>query len=30
MTAADFRKLALSFPDTVESSHMGHPDFRAR
>ncbi|MBZ5601120.1 MAG: MmcQ/YjbR family DNA-binding protein [Acidobacteriia bacterium] len=29
MTAADFRKLALSFPDTVEASHMGHPDFRA-
>jgi hypothetical protein len=29
MTAADFRKLALSLPDTVESSHMGHPDFRA-
>jgi hypothetical protein len=30
MTSADFRKLALSFPDTVEASHMGHPDFRAR
>jgi hypothetical protein len=30
MTANDFRKLALSFPDTVEASHMGHPDFRAR
>jgi len=30
MTAADFRKLALSFPDTVEASHMNHPDFRAR
>jgi hypothetical protein len=30
MTAADFRKLALSFPDAIESSHMGHPDFRAR
>jgi hypothetical protein len=29
MTAADFRKLALSFPDAIESSHMGHPDFRA-
>jgi len=29
MTAADFRKLALSFPDTIEASHMGHPDFRA-
>ncbi len=30
MTAADFRKLALSFPDAIEASHMGHPDFRAR
>jgi len=20
----------LSFPDTLEASHMGHPDFRAR
>ena len=30
MTANDFRKLALSFPDTVEAAHMGHPDFRAR
>jgi hypothetical protein len=30
MTASDFRKLALSFPDTIESSHMGHPDFRAK
>ncbi|HWZ31812.1 MAG TPA: MmcQ/YjbR family DNA-binding protein [Bryobacteraceae bacterium] len=30
MTAADFRKLALSFPDTIESAHMGHADFRAR
>lgn len=28
MTADDFRKLALSFPETIESSHMGHPDFR--
>jgi hypothetical protein len=28
MTADDFRHLALSFPDAVESSHMGHPDFR--
>ena len=30
MTAADFRKLALSFPDTLESAHMNHPDFRAK
>ncbi len=28
MTASDFRRLALSFPEVVESSHMDHPDFR--
>jgi hypothetical protein len=28
MTANDFRKLALSFPETQERSHMNHPDFR--
>lgn len=28
MTAQQFRKLALSFPDVVESSRMKHPDFR--
>ena len=28
MTANDFRHLALSLPETVESSHMGHADFR--
>jgi hypothetical protein len=28
MTAAQFRKIALSFPETVEAAHMGHPDFR--
>jgi hypothetical protein len=28
MTAADFRRIALSFPDAEESSHMGQPDFR--
>ena len=28
MTAADFRRLALKFPDTSESAHMNHPDFR--
>jgi hypothetical protein len=28
MTAADFRRIALSFPGTSEASHMGHPDFR--
>ena len=28
MTPAEFRRLALSLPDAVESEHMGHPDFR--
>lgn len=28
MTRNEFRRLALSLPDAVESSHMGHPDFR--
>jgi len=28
MTAAQFRKLALSFADVSESAHMNHPDFR--
>lgn len=28
MTAAQFRQLALSFPETIESEHMNHPDFR--
>lgn len=28
MTSDRFRCLALSFPDSVESSHMEHPDFR--
>ena len=30
MTADEFRTIALSLPDTVESSHMKHPDFRVR
>jgi hypothetical protein len=30
MTADDFREIALSFPETVEASHMCHPDFRVR
>jgi hypothetical protein len=30
MTAGDFRKLALSFPEAIESAHMHHPDFRVR
>ncbi len=28
MTPRQFAKIALSFPETVESEHMGHPDFR--
>jgi hypothetical protein len=28
MTAADFRRIALSFEGSVESSHMGAVDFR--
>jgi hypothetical protein len=30
MTAEDFRRLALSFPETAEHAHMNHPDFRVR
>jgi len=30
MTADDFRQLALSLPEAIEWSHMGHPDFRVR
>ena len=30
MTADDFRSLALSLPEAVESSHVDHPDFRVR
>ena len=30
MTAAAFRRLALSFSEAVEAEHMGHPDFRVR
>jgi hypothetical protein len=30
VTAEQFRRLALSFPDSYESSHMEHPDFRVR
>jgi hypothetical protein len=30
MTPDDFRQIALSMPEAVESSHMGHPDFRVR
>ena len=28
VTAAEFRRMALSLPETVEASHMNHPDFR--
>lgn len=28
MTSNEFRKMALDLPEVVESSHMGHPDFR--
>ena len=28
MTPADFRKIALSMPEAIESEHMSHPDFR--
>jgi hypothetical protein len=30
MTAAEFRRLALSLPETEERAHMDHPDFRVR
>src|SRR5678809_789956 len=28
MTATEFRRLALSMPEAIESAHMNHPDFR--
>jgi hypothetical protein len=28
MTPAEFRRLALGFPEAIEGSHMGHADFR--
>jgi len=28
MTPNDFRELALSLPEVIESAHMRHPDFR--
>ena len=28
MTPNDFRRLALSLPETAERAHMDHPDFR--
>jgi hypothetical protein len=29
LTADDFRQLVLAMEGAIESSHMGHPDFRA-
>jgi hypothetical protein len=29
MKPDDFRRIALSMTDAIESAHMGHPDFRA-
>ena len=28
MTPNEFRRLALGFPEAIESAHMHHPDFR--
>ena len=28
MTAQEFRRMALRLPQSVESAHVGHPDFR--
>lgn len=28
MKVADFRRIALSMPEAIESEHMAHPDFR--
>jgi hypothetical protein len=28
MTLESFRRLALALPETIESEHMNHPDFR--
>ena len=30
MTEDQFRKIALSLPETVEKTHVGHPDFRVK
>jgi len=30
MTSADLRRIALSFPEAEEKTHMDHPDFRVR
>jgi hypothetical protein len=28
MTGSDFRRIALTLPDSTEASHFGNPDFR--
>jgi len=30
MTPDQFRRIALGFPEAMESAHGGHPDFRVR
>jgi hypothetical protein len=30
VTPEDFRRVALGLPDTIESQHMDHPDFRVK
>jgi hypothetical protein len=30
VTTEDYREMALALPETAESSHMDHPDFRVR
>jgi hypothetical protein len=30
VTESEFRKVALSLPETIEKSHVGHPDFRVK
>src|SRR5216684_3031406 len=30
VTAEEFRRLALGFPEAIEGSHQRHPDFRVR
>lgn len=30
VTPAEFRRMALRFPECEERKHMGHPDFRVR
>lgn len=30
MTADEYRKMALAFPESSEDAHMDHPDFRVK